>query len=169
MFAKCKSLRGNTCCQIYTTPFHFVFARPMRSKKDAHLTLDELFQKVGIPNTIIPDNAKELTEGEFRKKCNKAQCRLRSIEAYTPNANIAEGVTRELKRTYRHTMTAKNVPEILWDRCIEWCAKVRSLTALNLRILDGQVPETMMTGDTADLSHMAEFGFFDYVLSLIHI
>ena len=88
---------------------------------------------------------------------------MRSIEAYTPNANIAESVIRELKRTYRYTMTAKNVPEILWDRCIEWCAKVRSLTALNLRVLDGQVPETMMTGDTADVSHMVESGFFDYV------
>ena len=40
MIARCKSLRVNTHCQIYTTPFHFVFARPMRSKKDAHYTLD---------------------------------------------------------------------------------------------------------------------------------
>ena len=76
---------------------------------------------------------------------------------------MAESVIRELKRTYRYTMTAKDVPETLWDRCIEWCAKVRSLTALNMKVLNGEVPETRMTGDTADVSHMAEFGFYDTV------
>ena len=56
-----------------------------------------------------------------------------------------------------------NAPEVLWDYCLEWCALVRSHTALNIKALNGQVPATRMTGDTADISHLAEFGFYDWV------
>ncbi len=28
----------------------------------------------------------------------------------------------------------------------------------------GQVPETIMTGDTADISHIAEIAWFDWVM-----
>jgi len=28
----------------------------------------------------------------------------------------------------------------------------------------GQVPETIMTGSTADISHIAEFGWYDWVM-----
>ena len=163
LIAKCKSIRGNKYCQIYVTPFHFMFARPIKLKEEAHLTLTEFFQEVGIPNRIIPDNAKEMTEGLFKKKCAKAQCRIQPGEPHFPNFNLAETGIREAKRKHRHTMTSKNVPEILWDYCFEWVAKVRSHTAMNLRGLDGKTPATMMTGDTCDISHLAEFGFYDWV------
>ncbi len=84
MFAKCKSLRGNTCCQMYASPFHWLYARPMKKKSEAHYTLDELFSKFGVPRAIIPDNAKEVTEGDFLKKCRKAQCRVEQGFANTP-------------------------------------------------------------------------------------
>ena len=71
-------------------------------------------------------------EGKFRKKCRRAQCPMHPMEAYTPNANLAEGVIRELKRHYMRVMIEKAVPEVLWDYCLEWCALVRSNTALNL-------------------------------------
>ncbi len=60
-------------------------------------------------------------------------------------------------------MTSKNVPKILWDYCIVWCCDTRSNTALNLRGLDGRTPATVMTGDTADISHLSEFGFYAWV------
>ena len=74
LMGRCKSLRGNTCAQIWATPFHFVFAVGMESKADAHYTLDDLFAKYGIPKFIVSDNAKELTMGMFKKKCRRAQC-----------------------------------------------------------------------------------------------
>ena len=163
MFGKVKSLEGNTCAQIYATKFGFVDVRPIKSKKEAHYTLDSFFQQVGIPVAIIPDNAKELTEGEFRKKCQRAQTRLRPVEAYTPNANLAEGTINLLKQFYERVMTAKDVPELLWDRCLVWCAKVRRVLALNIRSLEGKTPAGYLTGDTADISHLAEFGFYDFV------
>ena len=163
MFGKCKSLRGNTCAQIFATAFHFVRCFAMESKKDAYLTLDDFFRQVGIPQVLVPDNAKELTLGEFRKRSRRAQCPIHPIEAYTPNKNLAEAVIRELKRHYRRVMIETGAPEVLWDYCLEWCALVRSHTALNIHALDGKTPATKMTGDTSDISFLAEFGWYDWV------
>ena len=162
-FGRCKSLRGNTCAQIYATPFHFVFAVSLKSKAEAHCSLDEFFHKFGIPKFMVADNAKELTKGQFKKKCKRAQCPMHPIEAYTSNANLAEGVIREVKRHYRRTMLETGAPEVLWDWCLEWCALVRAHTALNMHELKGKTPMTKMTGETADISFLSEFGFYNWV------
>jgi hypothetical protein len=65
MFAKHKSLQGNTCVQVYCCGFDWVWAFPMKKKLEAHLTLDLLHQRHGVPATLIPDNALELVSGEF--------------------------------------------------------------------------------------------------------
>ena len=85
------------------------------------------------------------------------------IEVDTQNANLSETAIKELKKHYRRVMMETNAPEVVWDYCLEWCALVRSNTALNIRSLDGQVPATVITGDTSDISHLAEFGFWDWV------
>jgi len=163
MFGKCKSLRGNECASVFATAFHFIKAKAMKSKKDSHFSLDDFFEKIGVPSVMISDNANELTKGEFRRKCKRAQCPMHPIEAYTPNANLAEAAIRELKRHYRRVMLETHAPEVLWDYCLEWCALVRSHTALNINSLDGQTPATKITGDTVDISHLAEFSWYDWV------
>ena len=140
-------------------PLHSTMSESCHCRADAHFALDDFFHKVGIPHVMISDGAKEQVQGQFRKKCRRAQCPLHPIEPYTPNANLVEGVIRELKRHYRRVMTETGAPEVLWDYCLEWCAHVRSNLALNIGKLDGQTPATMMTGDTADISHIAEFGW----------
>ena len=93
--------------QVFATPFHYCKVVPLRSKDLAHEALDDFFHKVGVPQVITSDNAKEQVEGKFRKKCRRAQCPMHPMEAYTPNANLAEGVIRELKRHYMRVMIEK--------------------------------------------------------------
>ncbi|CAB9505252.1 Reverse transcriptase (RNA-dependent DNA polymerase) [Seminavis robusta] len=163
VYGKVTSLLGNKCAQVYCTPFHWCHVDPMKTKSEAHLTLDSLFQKIGVPRVLIPDNAKELTMGEFRRKAQRVQCPIHPVEAYTPNQNFAEDLIRELKRTYRRTMTTTDSLECLWDMCFIFCGLTRSHAALLIRELDGQVPATLLTGDTADISHICEFGWYDWV------
>jgi hypothetical protein len=158
-----KSLNGNQYAMIYCTPFHWMCVDPVKEKSDAHYTLDNLFRRVGFPRVLIPDNAKELTEGDFKRKALKAQVPIKPVEAYTKNANIAEDGVRELKRAYRRTMSATNTPECLWDDCLVYVALIRSHTALNIRQLGGDVPATLMAGDTSDISFICEFGWYDFV------
>ena len=160
---QCKSIRGNTCCQIYSTDFEFVWARPLAKESEVHYSLDDLFNSVGVPSVMIPDNAKALTGGEFLRKCRRAQCPVHPIEAYTSNANRAEGTIREMLRQYNRTMSATGAPEVLWDYCLEWVCATRSHSALNIPKHDGRTPASKLLGDTVDISHLAEFGWYDWV------
>jgi hypothetical protein len=65
MFSKVKSLRHNNCAQVFVTRFHWRKIYPLKRTSDAHLALDQLHRVVGVFITIIPDNAMELTEGQF--------------------------------------------------------------------------------------------------------
>ena len=55
-------------------------------------------------------------------------------------------------------------PKPLWDHCLELEALVRSNTSNDIFVTNGQVPETIMKGSTADISHIAEFGWYDWVM-----
>jgi hypothetical protein len=55
-------------------------------------------------------------------------------------------------------------PKCLWDQWLKLEAYVRSCTSNNIYMTVGQVPETIMTGNTANISHIAEFGWYDWVM-----
>ena len=163
LIGRCVSLLGNKYAAVYCTPFHWISVDPIPTKGDAHKTLDSLFRAVGVPRVLIPDGAGELTGAEFRKKASKVETLIHPIEAYTPNANIAEDGIRELKRAYRRTMISTNTPACLWDLCIVHTALIRQHTVNSIRELDGEVPVTKLTGETGDISHLCEYGWYDLV------
>jgi hypothetical protein len=68
---------------------------------------------------------------------------------------------------FKRTMMATGAPKAVWDWCIEWCALIRSHTAWNMAALGGLTPATKITGDTPDISFLAEFGFYDCVWFLL--
>jgi hypothetical protein len=55
-------------------------------------------------------------------------------------------------------------PRVLWDHCIELEALIRSLTSNYVYMTNGKVPETIKTGSTANISHICEFGWYDWVM-----
>ena len=63
------SSRNNKYAQIFATPEGWTRAYPMRKKNEAHEGLSLLFQREGVPNTLIMDNSKEQLLGNFRRKC----------------------------------------------------------------------------------------------------
>ena len=67
----------------------------MKKKEDAHLTQDKLFRLIGFPLALIPDNAKELTQGRFLRNAQKAQVAVLPLEPYMHNLNFAEDFIRE--------------------------------------------------------------------------
>jgi NAD-dependent dihydropyrimidine dehydrogenase PreA subunit len=112
---------------------------------------------------LIPDNAKEMVQGDMRREANKAQMPIHPIEAYKPNENLAKDCIRETKRLFTRAMTSKNTPAVIWDRCFVCSSCVRRKVAWNIRRLNGQTPVTVMTGDSDDISAMAEFGWYDWI------
>jgi hypothetical protein len=90
------------------TRFHWTKVYPLKKKSEAHLSLDQLHRDIGVFKTIIPDNAMELADGQFRIKAVHAGSVIRPVEAYTHNPNLAESGIRELRRMYRKAMIAAN-------------------------------------------------------------
>ena len=55
-------------------------------------------------------------------------------------------------------------PKVLWDHCIELEALIHSHLINMIYATNGQVLKTIMTGTTADISHISEFGWYDWVM-----
>jgi hypothetical protein len=51
-----------------------------------------------------------------------------------------------------------------WADAIELEAYVCSNTAHDIFILQGGVPETVMSGETSDISQFCEFAFYDWIM-----
>jgi hypothetical protein len=57
--------RQNKYAQVFCTRFGWTRVYPMRSKAEAHEGLTMMFQRDGVPLSIIMDGSKEQTMGEF--------------------------------------------------------------------------------------------------------
>ena len=85
-------------------------------------------------------------------------------EPYSPWQQATEGRIRELKWGSSCKMLRMGLPKPLCDHSLELEALVRSCTSNDIYTTAGQVPETLMTGDTANISHIAEFAWFNWVM-----
>jgi hypothetical protein len=128
MFAKTAAVGGNKCAQaqVYTTSFGWCRAFPMEQKGEAHESLSLLFQRDGVPPSMIVDNALEQIMGDFKRKCREADCHLRQTEPYSPWMQATEGCIRELKRGVSRLMIKTGSPKKLWDLCIILMALIHS-------------------------------------------
>jgi hypothetical protein len=159
----CESRRGNAYFQLYTTDASWTGLYPMKKKSEAHETLDRLFHDVGVPKVLVPDMALELTMGTFAKKARAAGAQIHPIEPRTPNHQRCETVTLALKRMFKRAMRKSKAPTRLWDDCYELQALIYSHIAHDKLALNGEVPQTHLLGDTADISSIAEFEWYEPV------
>ncbi len=65
LFAGSISRQGNKTAQAYATSFGWARAHPMKRKGDAHETLSLVFQRNGVPPTMVTDDSNKQTKGEF--------------------------------------------------------------------------------------------------------
>ena len=68
-----------------------------------------------------------------------------------------------LKKGAGRKMIKKRSPKKLWDDCLELEGYIRSNTAHDIFMLNGEVPETIMSGETSDISQFCEFEWYDWV------
>jgi hypothetical protein len=80
--------------------------------------------------------------------------------------NAAEGCIRELKRGTSRKMLKTGSPKTLWDHCIELEGYIRLCTVNDIYETHGETPETIMTGNTANIGHICKFGWPDNKMTL---
>jgi hypothetical protein len=65
-------------------------------------------------NTIIPDNAMEMVEGEFKRMALRAGSAIKPVEVYTHNQNLAESAIRDLCHMFQKAKRTTNALYVLW-------------------------------------------------------
>jgi transposase InsO family protein len=71
---------------------------PMELKSDAHLSLTNFIQDIGVMETLLVDNAPTMAYKEWQKTVREYRINQRMTEPYSPWQNRAELDVREIKR-----------------------------------------------------------------------
>ena len=159
-----KSQRGHSCCQLFVSDKGFVHVVPMRSKGEVLQAMKEFAKVVGAPDAFICDASGEQTRSlEVRRFCRDIGSTLRALEENTPWSNKAELYIGLLKEAVRKDMKEADSPLPLWDYCLERRARINNMTAKDRFNLHGQNPHTLVTGDTADISNLCQFAWYEWV------
>ncbi len=87
----------------------------MKTKGEAHKALSLMFQREGVPPSMVMDKSKEQMMGKFRRKLVDAHCQLKQTEPYSPWQNAAEREIKELKKGSAHPVHLGNYGMIAWN------------------------------------------------------
>lgn len=160
LFAKSRSLIGNTCAQLFYDPCGFMYVFPMVSKGEAGESLNALTSDVGIPNRLVYDGAAEQVrpKSKFEKLHHHYHIMEHRTEPYSPWQNRAESGIWIVKNKWKHLMTSRSVPICLWDFALSWIYQIYSTTSTK----EGQTGMDIVTGDTPDISQWLDFTFYDW-------
>ena len=101
--------------------------------------------------------------GLFQQKAKEMGVHIKQTELHSPWQNAAELAIRELKKGAGCKAARAKSPKKLWDHALELESYIRSNTAAVHPELDGQVPETIMSGQTADISPFAALGWYQWI------
>ena len=136
----------------------------MKKKSDAVHALDLLLHREGAPQKLIMDSSKEQTLGAFKKKCQDATIHIKQTKQHSPWQNAVEGGIRGLKKASGRKMVRAGAPKPFWAYAIEWEAYIQSNTAWDIYQLQGETPETVLSGETSNISQFCELSFYKWVM-----
>ena len=100
----------------------------------------------------------------FRNKCQDADCHINQTEPYSPWKFQAEGNIRYLKKGAGSKMVRSDTTKQIWDNALYFESHVKSNAAMDIYMLQGEVPETFLLGGTSDISQLYEHGLYNYVM-----
>jgi hypothetical protein len=164
LFAKVKSLQGNTCAHLYTTgKFTKIYPLPDKTAESVGGTLLDVLNNIGVPKEMVTDLGSEMVgrHTTFRKELIKRGIPMRNAEKGRHGQNgRAELEIDQVKRRWKDLMVRKKVPSRLWDYALVWISEILSHLA---RGKDGIPGIEELTGQTADISEWLDFDFYDLV------
>ena len=163
LFSKIPSVHGYAGGSLFTNGLGYDRFYPWKRKSEHADALMQFIHDVGVPHTLISDNAKEEVQGRARDTCTKYRINVKTTVPHSPWQNLAEASIRELKKTVRRTIRRTGAPYKLWAACAAWVTGVRRLTASTIPQLNGRTPTEYVEGSTPDISSYALFDWYQPV------
>ena len=114
---KGKSVRGNTCDQIFLSEKGFVAIYTMQSKGDSQDVLQNLCKYIGAPISLVLDPSGEQTYNQVGQFCHQVRATLRVLVESTQWVKRAELFIKKFKELIRKDIRYINCPKILRDYC----------------------------------------------------
>ena len=87
-------------------------------------------------------------------------CHIKQTKHHGQWKNATEGAIHELKKGTGQKMTKTSSRKVLWDHCGDLEAKIKLSTPNEL---DSKVAEMMIKGETANITHLCEFAWYDWL------
>jgi hypothetical protein len=165
---KAKSTRGYTHVQVYVSDKGFIFIYFMTgtNQKEYLQALKAFCREVGVPETLVCDPHPSQHSREVKNYLAEVGTRLKVLERSTQWADLAERFIGLLKSGVRADLRESNAPMVLWDYCLDRRVMIMNLTARTTHKLRGINPYTATHFQTADISNIATFGWFEWVYCL---
>src|SRR6056300_1312548 len=165
---KAKSTRGYTHVQVYVSDKGYIFIHFMTgtNQKEYLQALKAFCREVGVPETLVCDPHPTQHSREVKNYLAEVGTRLKVLERSTQWADLAERFIGLLKSGVRTDLRESNAPMVLWDYCLDRRVMIMNLTARSTHKLRGINPYTATTFQTADISNIATFGWFEWVYCL---
>ena len=161
--AKAKSTRQNIGAQLYVSDKGYVAVYPVRETKQFLDTLRLFAKEVGAPKILVLDPHPTQKKKEVQNFCHKIGTTLRVLENETQWANRAELYIGLIKEAMRKDKRETHSPLVLWDYAMERRALLYQVISKNLYQLNGTNPYTATFGEEADISHICQFGWYQFV------
>ena len=161
--AAAKSTRMNIGAQLYVSDKGFVAIYPIRETKQFMSTLRLFAKDVGAPKILVLDPHPTQKKREVKDFCNKIGTTLKVLENETQWADRAELYIGLIKEATRKDMREMHSPLVFWDYAMERRAFIYQVTSKSLFQLNGSNPYTATFGEEADISHICQFGWYQWV------
>ena len=100
-----------------------------------------------------------MIQGKFCQKLKDTACHMKQLEPYTPWLNAAEREIKELEKGAVCKLLWSRAPKHLWHDCLELEAYMRPNAAHEIYKLDREVPKTVMSGKTSEISQFCKWGW----------
>ena len=156
------SSRGNTCCQLFVSDKTFLFAVPMKARREVLQAIKLFAKEVGPLNFIICDPIKEQKSTKLKAFLNEIGCSLRLLEEGRPWANKAELFIGILKDSVRQDIEESGSPLPFWDYCVERRVQISNLTAKRRSNLQNSNAHTLLTTEEGDICNLCQFNWYEW-------
>ena len=164
MFSSIKLNRGNKLTQVYCHPTRWVRVFPMRWEREAHESLSVLFKRDGVPIIIwlwmVLSHKYKVISRRNAKDQGVILYKLNPIPLGSTHLRL---LLRCLSKHQERTLDKKKCPKVLLDDCIKRQSYIRSFTAHNNYAIKGECLETLINGETPDISAFGEYDWYYWV------
>ena len=151
---------GCTMLQLFAgMTSSYLFGVPMRTEKDVPSSLEELIRKVGAPIGLFSDNAKSELSRAVKDILRMYCIKDAQSEPGYQNQNYAERRIQDVKRITNSIMDRVSCPSGYWLLCTMFVIGLLNVLANQ----NGEIPNSIVTGQVTDVSPYLSFHFWEEV------